>query len=264
MTRAESSAAGTCLGAEEARDPHPRLVRLGTFLFKRRKYVLTLTFLAVALCGRPRQLFGSATWDLALDASGIAVALCGQSLRAAVIGLAYIKRGGKSGTIHADTLVQRGLFAHSRNPLYLGNGLEFLGLCMVLNSPVGYLVGVPLWTLAYTSIVLAEESYLRAKFGPAYESYCRRVNRFVPSLRGLRRTLGSMTFDWRRLIRKEFGATFVWITIALGLLLWERYVWQGYPGMRPALPAVLALWAPAVVGYLTAMGLKKAGRLGSD
>ena len=113
MTHAESSAGETCLGAEETRDPHPHLVRLGTFLFKRRKYVLTPTFLAVALCGRPRQLFGSATWDVALDAAGIAVALCGQSLRAAVIGLAYIKRGGKSGTIHADTLVQRGLFAHS-------------------------------------------------------------------------------------------------------------------------------------------------------
>ena len=86
----------------------------------------------------------------------------------------------------------------------------------------------------------------------------------MPSLRGLRRTLDGMTFDWRKVIRKEFGATFVWITIALGLLLWERYVWQGYPGIRRALPAVLPLWALAVAGYLTAMVLKKAGRLGSD
>ena len=73
MTHAETSAAATGLRETGVGGAPRPLVRLGTFLFKRRKYVLTLTFLGVALAGRPRQLFGSASWDLVLDAAGIEI-----------------------------------------------------------------------------------------------------------------------------------------------------------------------------------------------
>ena len=32
-----------------------------------------------------------------------------------------------------------------------------------------------------------------------------------------------MSFDWRRVIRKEYNSTFTWITCALALLAWETY-----------------------------------------
>ena len=59
--------------------------------------------------------------DRRLDAAGFVVASIGQLLRVAVIGFAYITRGGRNRRIVADSLVQAGIFAHSRNPLYLGN-----------------------------------------------------------------------------------------------------------------------------------------------
>jgi len=238
------------------------LVSFGRFLFKYRKFVFSLTALGVLLVSTPGLAFGRESWDVALDALGIAVALAGQTLRVLVIGLAYIKRGGISGTIAADTLVVQGLFSHSRNPLYVGNMLQFLGLCLILNSPAGYLVGLPFFALAYYSIVLAEEEFLRGKFGPAYEDYSRSVNRFVPSLRGLPATLRSMEFNWRRVISKEYGTTFVWTSTLLALLAWESTVRHGWPEAWPTVRVVLLLWGLVLLGYVTARYLKMSGRLG--
>src|SRR4029078_8211515 len=69
------------------------------------------------------------------DALGLLLILLGQGLRAAVIGFATINRGGQNRLIHADDLVTDGLFAHSRNPLYVGNVLILSGLFLVHGTP---------------------------------------------------------------------------------------------------------------------------------
>jgi protein-S-isoprenylcysteine O-methyltransferase Ste14 len=240
---------------------HRLLIRFGNFLFAGRNHVFPLVFLAIAAASTPLAPFGSERADLALDAIGLAVALTGQALRAMVIGLAYIRRGGKARRIHADTLVQDGFFAHSRNPLYLGNMMVFLGLFLVLNSWWGYAVGIPFFYIAYLSITLAEEDYLRRQFGDQYVAYCRRVNRFLPSLQGLDTTLRSMSFDWGRLVRKEYGSTFLWITTVLGLLLWESAARHGWGSVGPRARVLVSIWVVALAGYLLARFLKKTGRL---
>jgi len=237
------------------------LVRFGQFLFSKRNLVFPLAFIAIAAASFPRAPFGSERADLALDLVGLAVAAAGQTLRAMVIGLAYIRRGGKAKRIHADHLVQNGLFAHSRNPLYVGNMMVFLGLFLVLDSPLGYLVGVPFFYIAYLSITLAEEEFLRQRFGEEYEAYCRRVNRFFPSLKGIVATTRSMSFDWGRLIRKEYGSTFIWITTALALLLWEVAARQGWDSAGPRARVLAVVWLVVLAAYLLARYLKKTGKL---
>ena len=257
------SGPGTTAGAPaHLRETNPILVRYGHFLFKYRKFVLPTASLAVLLGGKPRLFLGSESSDRALDALGILFAFGGQALRAAVIGLAYIKRGGESGTIHADRLVVEGLFAHSRNPLYVGNMLEFTGLCLILNTPAAYLFGIPFFALAYYSIVLAEEDFLRAKFGAVFEAYRRRVNRFIPSPRGLSATLKAMEFNWKRLVRKEYGTTFVWLTTLLALLGWESCVFRGWQASLSTFRLLGSFWLLILLGYLAARLLKKTGRLG--
>jgi len=237
------------------------LVRFGQFLFSKRNAVFPLAFLAIAAASFSLAPFGSERTDLVLDIVGLAVAAAGQTLRAMVIGLAYIRRGGKAKKIHADHLVQNGIFAHSRNPLYVGNMMVFLGLFLVLNSPLGYLVGVPFFYIAYLSITLAEEEFLRQRFGEEYEAYCRRVNRFFPSLKGIVATMRSMSFDWGRLIRKEYGSTFIWITTALALLLWEVAARQGWDSAGPRARVLAVVWVVVLAAYLLARYLKKTGKL---
>jgi protein-S-isoprenylcysteine O-methyltransferase Ste14 len=237
-------------------------VTVGNFLFGHRNYVFPIVFLAIVLLDRPRYPFGAATWDRALDAVGILLILAGQGLRALVIGLAYIRRGGKDGKVYADDLVTNGIFAHSRNPLYVGNIAVFVGLFVVLNSPLGWIVGVPAVFVAYWCVVLAEEDFLRRKFGAPYEDYCRRVNRFLPSPKGLRATVSSMRFDWPCVIRKEYGSTFAWITALIGLLFWQRVAHEGLESVRADVPGFLLPWLAAAVLWGVARFLKKTGRLG--
>ena len=240
---------------------HRGMIRVGNFLFTGRDLLFPLAFLTIALASSPRAPFGSERADLVLDAVGLGVVLAGQALRAAVIGLAYIRRGGKDKKVYADHLVQDGLFAHSRNPLYAGNMLVFLGLFMVLNSSAGYLFGVPFFYLAYLAITLAEEDYLRGQFGMVYEDYCRRVNRFIPSLRGLGATMRSMAFDWKRVVRKEYGSTFGWITTTIALLVWESIARRGWSLTAPRARVLALVWLAALAGYGLARYLKKSGRL---
>jgi protein-S-isoprenylcysteine O-methyltransferase Ste14 len=218
-------------------------------------------FVAVVLLDRPRSFLGDPAADVWLNAAGFAVALTGQILRALVIGLAYIRRGGKGGKIYADALVQDGFFAHCRNPLYVGNFLVYLGLFVVLNSMAGYLVGVPFFIFAYLCITSAEEDFLRKRFGVEYEDYCRRVPRFVPVLRGLSNTVRGMRFKWKRLIRKEYGSTFAWLTAGFVLLARENFAWHGAGAARGALRGLLPVWLVVVAAYLLARWMKKTGRL---
>jgi hypothetical protein len=73
------------------------------------------------LITKSRLAFGSAQGDLLLDALGILLVAASQVLRAAVIGYAYIIRGGTDKQDYASILVQEGFFAHSGKPALLEN-----------------------------------------------------------------------------------------------------------------------------------------------
>lgn len=241
------------------------LLVAGAFFFRYRNLVFPLAMLVAIPFVARRTAAGPSAVSLALDALGIAAVIAGQALRALVIGLAYIGRGGKQGRIHADDLVQEGLFAHSRNPLYLGNLLILFGLLIVVGSPGVFLLGGLLGVFAYAAIIVAEEDFLRGKFGARYEEYCARVPRLFPRWKGLGTTIRSMRFDWQRLVRKEYGTTFAWVTLLVILLLLKNRepgagVDLGAPGPR----FLAGAWLAALVSWATARWMKKTGRLRSS
>jgi protein-S-isoprenylcysteine O-methyltransferase Ste14 len=196
------------------------LVRAGRLLFHHRNLLFPLVLVALLAGVRPAPpAEGEVDW---LNVWGLAVALAGQSLRVAVIGYAYIKRGGKNRQVYAAKLVTEGFFAHCRNPLYLGNLIVLLGLFMIHGHPWVYALGGAFFLFGYSAIVAAEEDYLRGKFGESYVEYCRRVSRWLPDFRGLRRSLEGMRFDWRRVVVKEYGSAYAWTVGAVLLLVYER------------------------------------------
>jgi protein-S-isoprenylcysteine O-methyltransferase Ste14 len=82
-------------------------------------------------------------------------------------------------------LVTGGLFAVSRNPIFLGMFLTFAGVVLVTPAPwtlAAFAAGVPLVSLQ----VRLEERNLLKLHGKAYTSYAARVGRFVPWLGRLR------------------------------------------------------------------------------
>ena len=77
------------------------------------------------------------------------------------------------------TLVTSGMYRFSRNPMYTGLAVAYLGAAFLLGSwwPV---VLWPVVILALFMLVIRpEERYLGDRFGPAYADYRTRVRRWV-------------------------------------------------------------------------------------
>ena len=216
------------------------MIPLGNFFFRYRNGLFPLAYLLL-FCPGPHLLE-----DYRIAAVlGVVIAVAGQLLRAVTIGLAYIVRGGKNRQVYAKSLVCEGMFAHCRNPLYLGNFLILVGLGFIANSVVFIIAGIPFFVLAYLAIIAAEENYLRQKFGAEFDAYCAAVPRLLPRLAGLAKTLSGMSFHWQRLVVKEYGSTYVWIAGALLLILKNQASvhpqFMGLPVSQALLAALLAV-----------------------
>jgi protein-S-isoprenylcysteine O-methyltransferase Ste14 len=244
--------------------PRAKVVQwLGRFVFRFRDYLAPAGLLLILALAWPEHLFGSEAVNRWVDLLGLLVAAAGQTLRVLVIGYAYIVRGGSNKQLAAPKLVCEGFYAHSRNPMYVGNILLLTGLAIIYNSRWVYIVGLPVFLGGLLAIVRAEEHFLAAKFGGEYENYCQRVNRFLPNPRGLRATMRAMRFDWRRVLRKEYGTTFAWLSVALFLLIWERLVHFGYAARHTEIDRLLLCYVPLTIAYATVRWLKKHRRLDS-
>lgn len=237
--------------------------RVGRFVFRFRDYLAPTGLLLILVVTRPGYPFESERADVWMDAIGLLVATAGQALRVLVIGYAYIVRGGTNKQLAAPALVREGFYAHSRNPMYVGNALLLAGLAIIYDSVWVYAVALPAFFLAILAIIKAEERFLAVKFGDEYATYCREVNRFLPSPRGLRATMAGMTFDWRRVLRKEYGTTFAWISVSFFLLAWERLLHFGYAARRAQFHDLLLAYVPIVGAWATVRWLKKSHRLDS-
>jgi len=235
----------------------PALERAGRFFFAYRNALFPVVLVALLGGFPPARVLGSAHADHWVDAAGIGVAALGQALRAVVIGLAYIRRGGRHGQVYAARLVTEGMFGHCRNPLYVGNLLVLLGLFLVHGHPWVVGLGLAFFAFAYRAIVAAEETYLRERFGPAYDAYCARVPRWLLDPRGLGRSLRGMTFDWRKVIAKEYGSTAVWIACVVLLLAYETITFDGVAGHERGLSILAGLLLMVAAAWAVARYWKK-------
>jgi hypothetical protein len=183
----------------------------------------------------------------------------GQLIRGLTIGLAYIVRGGREGKPYAEGLVTEGIFRHCRNPLYVGNILMLLGVGILANSLVYVAIVIPIFLFIYQAIVLAEEDFLRKKFGAGFDAYCANVNRWWPNLKGISKSFSSMAFNWKRWILKEHTTQFIWLC-GITLLLFLNYPQlTGFDKARRNLYLGITLGALLLV-YLLVRYLKKSGK----
>lgn len=79
----------------------------------------------------------------------------------------------------ASCLLQSGVFAISRNPVYLAMALVLLAIALRQGPWPGLLV--PLLFMLYIARwqIRPEEHHLRQRFGATYERYCQRVRRWL-------------------------------------------------------------------------------------
>jgi protein-S-isoprenylcysteine O-methyltransferase Ste14 len=78
----------------------------------------------------------------------------------------------------ASTLVDFGVYAWTRNPMYLGLAILLLGWAIKLGSLTPLVVALLFPPLIQRVQIRPEGHALRIRFGKDYEQYCRRVNRW--------------------------------------------------------------------------------------
>lgn len=237
------------------------LVAYGNFLFRYRNVIFPLVMAMTFIGFRPNLAGGSLAADRWLDLVGLLIVIAGQAVRAAVIGLAYIRRGGLNKKVYAEALVTNGIFAHSRNPIYVGNLLMIAGYLVIHNSLWVYLLGSLFFLISYRAIVAAEEQFLHSKFGSAYVAYCRATPRWAIDLGGLGRTFTQMSFNWRWVLAKDYTTCTTWIMTVLGLYGYEVFLAEGLERGGSTLVVVAILARAILLAALVIRALKKPKRL---
>ena len=236
-------------------------VAAGNFFFKYRNGLFPIVLLVLLVTMRPHILFGSQP-DQFLTKTGFFVVLAGEMIRLSTIGFEYIERGGKNKRVYASRLVHGGVYALTRNPMYLGNVLIATGIIMVAGAPLAYLVVLPFFVFVYQAITSAEEAYLRQHFGSDYEDYCAGVNRFLPSWSRARQAFSGVQYQWKRALRQDLSTIAGLLSGLVLLPLWRTIFLRGWDAAWSGdAPRTIALELIVGLLYLAGYSMKKSGRL---
>jgi protein-S-isoprenylcysteine O-methyltransferase Ste14 len=229
----------------------------GNWLFRWRSYLPLLLILLVVVALRQFRLpFGSVYAHEIWEQICLAVSISGLAVRALAVAFVPARTSGRNAKCQvADELNTTGVYSVVRHPLYLGNFLIGLGISLVLWVwwlPVMYTL---LFCLYYERIMLAEEAFLRDKFGREFEDWAARTPAFWPRLVQWRRP--ALPFSLRSMLRREYTALFVIVLGHTGLEIAEHQV-------LPHAEGALAFWiATAAIGslfYVLLRTLKKRTR----
>lgn len=109
---------------------------------------------------------------------GVAPLVAGMALM--ILGDLQFKRAGtpvRPGS-PASTLVTRGVFAFSRNPMYAGMVLVLYAVSMLLGTLSPLLMPMVIGRVLSVRFIRWEEAALRERFGQDYEDYAERVSRW--------------------------------------------------------------------------------------
>jgi protein-S-isoprenylcysteine O-methyltransferase Ste14 len=102
-----------------------------------------------------------------------------------VVLMAAAMRQFRAAGTHVETwrptqaIVTRGVYARTRNPIYLAMLAIYVGLGIEINSVWVLALAVPLLFVLRYGVIAREERYLERKFGAEYLAYKARVRRWL-------------------------------------------------------------------------------------
>ncbi|OGU76062.1 MAG: protein-S-isoprenylcysteine methyltransferase [Ignavibacteria bacterium RBG_16_34_14] len=147
---------------------------LSSLLFKYRSYT-PIPFIIVMLVYENTNI-----WSLII---GFIIVSCGELLR--LWGVSWTGSETRTtGHMEGTYLIISGPFAYTRNPLYIGNILIYLGIGIMSFAIFPYLQVFALlfFIFQYYHIIKAEEEYLLNRYGEQFKKYKKHVPRLFPRL----------------------------------------------------------------------------------
>ena len=186
--------------------------KIGNFFFKIRSFTPIPFIFALLYFAKPM-------WHTV--GVGIPFIVIGELLRIWAVG--YAGASTRARTLGAARdLVTTGPYGYVRNPLYLGNFLLSLGVCLVAN--VYWLVAILIvgYFFQYLPIIALEEAYLLESCGSVYQVYREQVPRFVPQFRPYRDP-STHDFSFPRALKSE-KRTLTAIVCVVGLIFARQVI----------------------------------------
>ncbi|MGR3514433.1 MAG: methyltransferase family protein [Paracoccaceae bacterium] len=185
---------------------HKAMIASGNQLFRWRGQLpmLLIPFFAWAtLQGEPIERTYGAAGEAFAETLAFALLFGGLIIRALCAG--YAPRGTSGRNLKeqiAESLTTTGLYSLCRNPLYVGNCMIYIGLAFYAQSLLLVAALCLLLALYYERIIMAEEDYLKTRFGQAYLVWAERVPAFVPRFETWEPP--SFSFSPRTVLRREY------------------------------------------------------------
>ena len=112
---------------------------------------------------------------------GLILAVIGESIR--INAVRYAGGATRTTKVGAPSLCTSGPYSRTRNPLYLGNMIIYLGITLIAGGQFMWeflLVVLVFFTFQYSMIISLEEETLIGLFGDDYETYQGNVPRLFP------------------------------------------------------------------------------------
>jgi protein-S-isoprenylcysteine O-methyltransferase Ste14 len=103
---------------------------------------------------------------------GIGMAIYGLGIIICTVSTFNFAKPGSNG------INQNGLYRISRNPMYIGYFVYFLG-CVLLTQSMALLIALIAFQISAHWIILSEERWCAKEFGEEYSSYMKKVQRYL-------------------------------------------------------------------------------------
>ena len=151
-----------------------------------------------------RRIHHDSTIAVVLETISLGVSFCGLIVRCQVVGYTPQGTSGRNTREQiAETLNTTGIYSAVRHPLYLANFLIGLGLSMFTLVWWFVVVYILAFWLYYERIMLAEERFLRERFGDEFTSWAQVTPVFVPNFS--RYVRPKLSFSFRNVLRREYN-----------------------------------------------------------
>ena len=185
--------------------------RIGAVLFRHRGW-LPVPFLAIPILAPGNQT--TMGWWI-----GGALVVIGEFIRLAGVAAAGSVTRRRSRKV--QRLVTYGAFSWSRNPLYNGNFLIWVGFAVISGVNWFIPVAIIVFAIEYSLIVRHEEGVLETIFGEEYLAYKRSTPRWIPRPPSVK-TEGP--HDWAEAWKSEISTLLAYAAVIAVFVLKERYL----------------------------------------
>ncbi|MGO8745750.1 MAG: methyltransferase family protein [Thermoguttaceae bacterium] len=224
------------------------LERSGNWLFRWRSYLPMVLLVPMILAMRDPMYFRIQAilpcwWGLFC----MGVSFVGLAVRVKTVGHVPEGTSGRNTRLGqiADELNTTGMYSLVRHPVYLGNFVIWLGVS--LRCGMWWLVGLFVLTfwVYYERIILAEEEYLRRKFGETYLRWAESTPAILPRWSGWRPAL--LPFSPRSIVRREYSSVLAIVGCFFSIEVYQHVFlldeWGPDPYWCGIFAAALALFA---------------------